>query len=61
MEAAIENPKRPRGAKQSFNLEPDVERGLIRYWRGNPMVIKSRVYNAALREWLASRKRKGQA
>jgi len=40
------------GAKQSFNLEPDVER-LVRRWSAqNPMVIKSRMFNAALRIYL---------
>lgn len=47
----------PKTAKQSFNFEPDVQR-LFEHWkRANPMVIKSRMFNNALRVHLAQYRR----
>jgi hypothetical protein len=51
----MERETKANDRKQSFNLEPDVQRRLARWSAANPMVIKSRMFNEALRRYLDRR------
>lgn len=54
MNEGTQHTKRPVGRKKSFNLEGDVESLYGRWKEKNPMIIESRIFNAALREWFTA-------
>ena len=47
--------KKPPGRKKSFNLESDVESLFGRWKEKNPMIIESRIINAALRQFFTAK------
>jgi len=54
MNEGTQHTKKPPGRKKSFNLESDVESLFGRWKEKNPMIIESRIINAALRQWFTA-------
>lgn len=64
MSNGTQNIRRTRGTKKSFNFEADVESLFNKWKERNPMMVETRVINAALREWFVAERaagRKGKA